>query len=121
MYTYKRNSMIKKERIIDLTDSNRNNSTPVIRELRSMSDPIQGRANDSINFVNAENNEKDLEHETLNLIDPDGQYEEQLEASGATILNSTTYYPDSRTTITKRSLTPEESAAERQQQYYLER
>ena len=30
--------MIKKERIIDLTDRGRNNTTPVVRELRSLSD-----------------------------------------------------------------------------------
>lgn len=112
--------MIKKERIIDLTDSNRNNTTPVIRELRSMSDPILGQANDSINFVNED---RDIGHSMgPNLQDPDGNYEEELEAKGVTVLNSTTYYPASRTTITKRSMTPEESAAERQgQQYYLDR
>lgn len=109
--------MIKRERIIDLTDMGRHNTTPVIRELRSLSDSSPA---DTINIIN-ENYEKDLEHsDTPNLQDPDGQYEEELEAKGATILDSTTYYPASRTTITKRSMTPEESLANREQ-YYLDR
>lgn len=80
-----------------------------------MSDPSAGQA-DSINFIN-ENYEKDLEHsDTLNLQDPDGQFEEELEAEGAFIIESTTRFPASGTTISKRSLTPKEWAEQRQHQ-----
>ena len=43
--------MIKKERVIDLTDIGRNNTMPVVRELRSLSDSPPTQADD-INFVN---------------------------------------------------------------------
>ena len=43
-------SMIKKERVIDLTDIGRNNTMPVVRELRSLSDSPPTQADD-INFV----------------------------------------------------------------------
>jgi hypothetical protein len=39
-------------------------------------------------------------------------YEEYLEATGATIINSTTYFPASKTTISKRSQTPANVAEE---------
>jgi hypothetical protein len=40
-------------------------------------------------------------------------YEERLEAEGATIIDSTTFFPASNTRITKRSQTPEERAEQR--------
>jgi len=50
---------------------------------------------------------------------PEPMEDERLEMEGAHIINSTTYYPASNTTITKRSLTPQEIAEERG--YSLER
>ena len=44
---------------------------------------------------------------------PDGQFEEQLEAEGVTILNSTTYFPASKQTVTWKSKTPAEIAQEK--------
>lgn len=109
--------MIKRERVIDLTDIGRNNTMPVVRELRSLSD--QPVSDNVINFVNED---RDIGHSVSpDLQDPDGSYEEQLEAEGATIHESTTYYPASGTTITKRSMTPVESLAHKEREYYLER
>jgi hypothetical protein len=49
-------------------------------------------------------------------------YEEQLEAHGATIIDSTTYFPASRQSLSKRSMTPQEHAEQRTGTgYYLER
>ena len=110
----RRNSnMIKKERIIDLTDRGRNNTTPVVRELRSLSDQSPAaRASNAINFVNEERDIGTTNKQGPNLQDPDGNYEEQLEAEGAFIVQSTTYYPASGTTVTRRSQTPAEIAEE---------
>jgi hypothetical protein len=84
----------KEERIVNLTYIGRHNRMPVVRELEAddgtttttilsindPSSPIKG--NDSpIHFV-TEN--KDLRYSNIpNLVDPDGNYEEQLEATGA--------------------------------------
>jgi len=101
--------MIKKERIINLTDSGRNNTTPVIRELRSLSDPPTQA--DTINFINED---RDIGITVgYSPPDPDGQFEEQLEAEGVTILNSTTYFPASKQTVTWKSKTPAEIAEEK--------
>lgn len=117
----------KKERIIDLTDYGRHNTMPVVREtddeipvLRSINDSSTDDI-DPINFIAEDSSQGYPQSQPINLVDPDGQYEEQLEAEGATIIDSTTYFPASKTTISKRSMTPEETAAERQGQYYLER
>jgi hypothetical protein len=44
---------------------------------------------------------------------PEPMEVERLKMEGAQIINSTTYYPASNTTITKRSLTPQEIAEEK--------
>jgi hypothetical protein len=115
----------KKERIIDLTDIGRRNSMPVVRDnddeipvLRSINDSPTD-AIDPVNFI-AEDRDQGYS-QPKPLVDPDGQYEEQLEAEGATIINSTTYFPDSKRTITKRSQTPEERAEQRMFEYYNNR
>lgn len=111
--------MVKKEKIIDLTDTGRRNKTSVVRDtnttatefstinrIRSLSDAPSPPSN----IIHLVDEDKDLgliQQQGPNLVDPDGRYEEELEASGATVLNSTTYFPASRTTITKRSRTPE--------------
>jgi hypothetical protein len=40
--------------------------------------------------------------------DPEPDYEERLEAEGATVIESITHFPASNTTLTKRSQTPAE-------------
>lgn len=57
-------------------------------------------------------------HEPVTPADPEGDYEERLEAEGATIIDSTTFFPASNTRITKRSQTPEERAEQRMFEYY---
>ncbi len=84
--------------------------------MRSASDPSSTDINNNVSFVfaTAENRNKELQHDNgPELVDPDGNYDEQLEATGATIIKSEVYFPASRTTITKRSLTRDESASER--------
>lgn len=53
--------------------------------------------------------------------DPDGNYEDQLEASGATIIDSVTQFPASNTRLYKRSQTVEERAQEQEFNYYNDR
>lgn len=114
------NNTIKKERIIDLTDIGRHNTMPVVRrELRSMNDPPTQA--DTINVINEENYEKGLGQPREYIPpDPEPGEDERLENEGATIIHSTTYFPASGKTISKRSQTPEESMANREQ-YYLDR
>jgi hypothetical protein len=100
---------VKKHATVRVTDNE------VLRSINDSPGPI-----DQINIID-EDREKGQGTSMPELVDPDGQYEEELEAEGATVLNSTTYFPASKTTISKRSMTPEERAQERQGQYYLER
>jgi hypothetical protein len=104
---------------------------PVIRELeqdpvtglvtmRSIIDPDKGSAfnNESpVQFVVEEDRGLGY-HEPVTPADPEGDYEERLEAEGATIIDSTIFFPASNTRITKRSQTPEERAEERMYEYY---
>jgi hypothetical protein len=117
---------IKREEVIDLTDTGQNNTMPVIRELdqdpvtglvtmRSIIDPDKNSAfnNDSpVQFV-VEDRHGSAYPQPYTPEDPDGGYEEKLEAEGAFIIDSTTYYPASKTSITKKSQTPAEIAEER--------
>ena len=114
----------KKERIIDLTDIGRHNSMPVLREdddeipvLRSINDS-PAEAIDPVNFITEDSSQGYPQSQPPNLIDPDGQFEELLEAEAATIIDSTTYYPASKTSISKRSQTVEERAEQRTFEYY---
>jgi hypothetical protein len=114
-----------KEEIIDLTDIGHNSSMPVIRELdqdpvtglvtmRSATDPPKqgGAFNDTpIHFVEEDKGQGYPEPYTPP--DPEPEADERLEMEGAFIINSTTYYPASKTTITKKSQTPAEIAEER--------
>jgi hypothetical protein len=118
----------KEEEIIDLLDYGNHNTMPVIRELeqdpvtglvtmRSVTDSAHGKDsafNDSpVHFVAEEDRGQGYKKEPDPIPDPDGNYEEQLENEGAFIINSTTYYPASGTTVTKKSQTPAEIAEER--------
>jgi hypothetical protein len=121
-----------KEEIIDLTDTGNHNTMPVIRELdqdpvtgmatmRSITDPPKNSAfdNEPVHFV--EENKGTAYHEPYTPPDPDGGYEEKLEAEGAFIIDSTTYFPASKTTVTKKSYTPAEIAEERGYHGFYER
>lgn len=121
------NRFPKRDNVIDLTDSSRQNSTPVVRELDV--NPITGcrtykvlsadaaaaAANDNEDvpiFITGE--DKGQSHpEPYQPPEIEPQDEERLEAGGATILDSTTYYPASNMSVSKRSQTPQERAAER--------
>jgi hypothetical protein len=128
------NQRVRKEEVIDLTDIGHDNKMPVIRELdqdpvtgmvtmRSVTDPDKNSAfgaNDSpVQFV--EEDRGSAYHEPITPTDPDGNYEEQLEAEGAFIIDSTTYFPASKTTVTKKSQTPAEIAEKRGYHDFIER
>lgn len=114
-----------KEEIIDLTDSGNRNKTSVIRadNTRSILDPKSehvGAFEASGILVIPE--DKGLAYsKPYEPQDPDGDFEERLEAEGAFIIDSTTYFPASKTRITKRSQTVEERAQEREFNYYNDR
>jgi hypothetical protein len=116
------NRCIRKEEVIDLTDTSGNNHTPVIRELEQ--DPVTGCVTVRAAIDPPKN--KYLEGQVIpedrglayskpqEPEDPEGNCEEQLEAEGAT----TTFFPASNTRITKRSQAPEERAEQRMFEYY---
>jgi hypothetical protein len=122
-----------KEEIIDLTDTGNHNTMPVIRELeqdpvtglvtmRSITDPKRNSAFDNDSPVQIVTEDKGtVYHEPDTPPDPDGDFEERLEAEGAFIINSTTYFPGSKTTITKKSYTPAEIAEQRGYNDFIER
>lgn len=122
-------NQIKREQIIDLTDSARNNSTPVVRNLdvnpvtgartyttaedRSLFRDPERDSNNPI-FIMTTSEDKGQSHpEPYTPPEIEPQDEERLENMGATIHDSTTYYPASRQSISKRSMTPQEIADER--------
>lgn len=114
--------------IIDLTGLSNNNEAPLHplqrqrQHTTNTNRPLKATVGGSDSkpiFLTIAENRGSVYPEPPKLIDPDGNFEEQLEAEGATIIDSTTYYPQSRTTISKRSQTPQEHAAENG--YYLER
>lgn len=89
--------------------------------MRSVSDPSTNDINNNnagFVFAISENRNKELQHGDPLPEDPEPNYLSQLEATGATIIKSETYFPQSRQTVTTRSLTPEEHRAEREQQYW---
>ena len=122
------NRCIRKEEVIDLTDTSGNNHTPVIRELEQ--DPVTGCVTVRAAIDPPKNKYLDgFEGSVIQVIpedrglayskpqepeDPEGNCEEQLEAEGAT----TTFFPASNTRITKRSQAPEERAEQRMFEYY---
>lgn len=68
-----------------------------------------------ITFATAENHDKELPNNNGPFPkDPNGYYDEHLETTGATIIKSKVYFPASKTTITKRSMTPQPHRAERE-------
>lgn len=129
------NRFPKKENIIDLTDSAKNNKTPVVRTLdvnpvtgaRTYTDTDSAIGDSTFDnddndnsipiIITGEDKGENPEPYTPPEIEP--QEEERLEAEGATIIDSTTYYPASKMSISKRSQTPQERADE--MGYSLER
>jgi hypothetical protein len=82
--------------------------------MRSITDPKRNSAFDNDSPVQIVTEDKGtVYHEPDTPPDPDGDFEERLEAEGAFIINSTTYFPGSKTTITKKSYTPAEIAEQR--------
>jgi hypothetical protein len=106
-----------KHNIIDLTDSAMNNHTRVVRSrLDAKSEHIG--AFDSIGLAVIPEDKGLAYSKPVEPQDPEDGYEERLEAEGATIIDSTTFFPASNTRITKRSQTPEERAEQRMFEYY---
>jgi len=126
----------KRDRIINLTDSGRHNHTRVVRDLQddgtyklravnwdgslipeeNPEDPnslgaTEGDMQPSIYIAHEDKGSSYPQPEQPPDIEP-GELE-RLENSGATIIDSTTYYPASRTTVSKRSMTHDEIADER--------
>lgn len=91
--------------------------------MRSASDPSSSIDNNDVGFyvATSENKQKGLHKEDPLPDAPEPHDLEHLENTGATIIKSETYFPQSRQTVTTRSMTPEERRAEQERQYYLER
>ena len=64
-------------------------------------------------FITVNEDKGSLYPEPYQPPDPEPLYEEQLEATGATIIKSETYYPKSGITTNKRSMTHDEIADQR--------
>jgi hypothetical protein len=82
-------SMVKKEKIIDLTDTGRRNKTSVVRDTNTTEFPPANNRirslNDSpsppSNIIHLVDEDKDLgliQQQGPNLVDPGGRYEEEL-------------------------------------------
>jgi hypothetical protein len=128
--------MKKDSPIINLTDSGKHNNMRVVRDLQddgtyrlrqvnwdgslipeeNYQDPnsIVGAAEGNIPqiFITAHEDKGSSYPEPYQPPDPEPGYEEQLEATGATIIKSETYYPKSGITTNKRSMTHDEIADE---------
>ena len=107
------NRIPKKESVsvINLTDLGRNNSMPATK-LKAVVDT--GSTSNDVPPIFMTVEDKGQSHPEPYMppeIEP--QDEERLENEGATILDSTTYYPASKISVTKRSQTPQEIAEER--------
>lgn len=106
------NRQPKKDHVIDLTDTSRRNSMPVIRELdinpvtgcetvRVRAATDSGTSNDFSMFITVEDKGENPYPEPYPPQDPEPEYEERLEAEGATIHDSTTYFPASNRTLSR--------------------
>ena len=106
--------------IIDLTDTGSyNNQMKVVRSrLDSKSEHIGAFADSPIDIIPEDKGHLESKIQRHMPEDPEPEFEEKLEMEGATILDSTTFFPASNTRITKRSQTPEESAEQRMFEYY---
>lgn len=87
-------------------------------KMRSANEPSKSSGIPGIYIATRENLHKDLEHGKPLPEDPDPNALLFYEAQGATILESTTYFPQSRQTVTTRSQTQDEIEAERRRKMY---
>jgi hypothetical protein len=103
-----------KHQVIDLTDTGIHNQMKTIRSrLDSKSEHI-GAFNDSpIDIIPEDKGYIESKMQRQMPQDPEPEFEESLEAEGATVLESITYFPASNTRLTKKSQTPAEIARER--------
>jgi hypothetical protein len=137
-----RNRQVKRDRIINLTDIGRHNTMQarVVRDLQddgtyrlrqvtwegalipeeNPQDPnalgaTEGNNNEPV-FITANEDKGSGYRLPYEPTDIEPGYEKGLESTGATVVNSTTYYPASGVTTTKRSMTHEERRSE--SEYY---
>jgi hypothetical protein len=112
----------KREDIIDLVDFSGMNRTNAIRDTSPRSrldlktDYLGGFDSSGIEVIPEDRGYSDSKQQKSEPADPEPQEDERLEAEGAQIINSSTYFPASKTTLTKRSQTPEERAMERERE-----
>jgi hypothetical protein len=82
-------------------------------KLDSKSDHLGAFADSPIGIVPENKGYLESKIQRLQPQDPEPEFEERLEMEGATIIDSTTFFPASNTRLTKRSQTPAEIAEER--------
>ena len=103
----------KKEDIVDLIDYSGMNRTSAIdtrprSRLDLKTDYLGGFDSSGIEVISEDRGYSDSKKQRLEPEDPEPRSEEGLEAEGASIIQSSTYFPASKTTLTKRSQTVEE-------------
>jgi hypothetical protein len=100
--------------IVDLTDTCSHNQMKIVRSrLDSKSEHIGAFRDSPIEIIPEDKGYLESKLQRTQPQDPEDSFEERLEAEGATIIDSTTFFPASNTRITKRSQTPAEIAEER--------
>ncbi|MGC2309273.1 MAG: hypothetical protein WA461_12790 [Nitrososphaeraceae archaeon] len=102
----------RKEEIVDLTDIGNHNHTTVVR------DRDREGFKHIIDIIPEDKMLSTSKFPSTEVTDSEVGWEERLKAEGATIIDSTTYYPASNQRITKKSLTSAEIAEERMFNYY---
>ena len=108
------NRFPKRENVINLIDTGRNNITPVTKVKAAIDSGNNSTNYDVLPiFITGEDKGQSVHPEPYTPPEIEPQEEERLENLGATVLDSTTYYPASKISISKRSQTPQERAEER--------
>jgi hypothetical protein len=137
----------KRDKIVNLTDMGRHNSMQarIVRDLQddgtyrlrrvnwdgSLIPEVKSQDPNSIGategdevvstFIIANEDKGSSYQEPYQPTEIEPGFEDGLGSTGATVHSSVTYYPASGVTTSKRSMTPDESAAERDYSYYLGR
>jgi hypothetical protein len=117
----------KREDIIDLDDFSGMNRTNAIRDTSPRSrldlktDYLGEFDSSGIEVIPEDRDYSYSKQQRPEPEDPEPMEDERLEAEGAQIINSSTYFPASKTTLTKRSQTVAERAEERERTRYGER
>jgi hypothetical protein len=110
---------VQKDEVIDLTDGAGTNQMKVVRsKLDSKSEHLGAFADSPIHIIPEDKGY--LESKLLRKMpeDPEPDFERQLEAEGAQVIESITHFPASNTTLIKRSQTPAERVEQRILEYY---